>query len=105
MRDSDWITAAGPRGRSSNSSCGKGGGAHLASYPIGSGGSSSREEADQLPPSSADIKNKWTYTSTSPYTFMTLLNKISTRTASCFFSFDYRPVLASFSTDDLRSGM
>jgi hypothetical protein len=51
-------------------------GAHRASYPMGTGGSSSREvkwlrnENDCSPPTSAEFKNTWIYTSTPPYAFM-----------------------------------
>jgi hypothetical protein len=49
--------------------------AHSASYPMGSGALSLRvkrpgREADHSPPSSADVKNPWSYTSTSRYVFM-----------------------------------
>jgi hypothetical protein len=53
-----------------------GSGAHSASYPIGSGRLIPRgvkrpcREADHLPPSSAEVKNAWSYTSTPPYVFM-----------------------------------
>jgi hypothetical protein len=45
--------------------------AHPASYPVGTGGSFSGgkaagREADHSLPSSAGIKNAWSYTSTSP---------------------------------------
>jgi len=46
-------------------------GAHPASYPMGTRGSSlgvkrPGREADQLPPFSAEVKNAWSYTSTLP---------------------------------------
>jgi hypothetical protein len=46
-----------------------GSGAHPASYPLGTGGLSlvvehPRHEADHSPPSSAEVKNSWSYTST-----------------------------------------
>jgi hypothetical protein len=49
--------------------------AHPASYPMGTRGSFSGEkrpgrEADHSPPSSAEAKNAWSYTSTPPYAFM-----------------------------------
>jgi hypothetical protein len=49
--------------------------AHLASYPVGSGGSFSElkwpgTRAEHLPASNAKIKNVWSYTSTPPYIFM-----------------------------------
>jgi hypothetical protein len=45
-----------------------GSGAHPASYPIGTRGSFpkgkvARREADHSPPSSAEVKNAWSYTS------------------------------------------
>jgi hypothetical protein len=52
-----------------------GSGAHPVSYPMGTGvlfpgvklqGS----EADHSPPTSAEVKKKWIYTSTPPYTFI-----------------------------------
>jgi hypothetical protein len=48
-----------------------GSGAHLAPYPMGTEALSletkrSRREADHWPPSSAEIKNAWSYTSTPP---------------------------------------
>jgi hypothetical protein len=46
-----------------------GSGAHPASYPMGTGGSFTGDkvpgrEADHSPPSSAEVKNAWSYTST-----------------------------------------
>jgi hypothetical protein len=46
-----------------------GSGAHSASYPVGTGALSLRvkrpgREADHSPPSSAEVKNAWSYTST-----------------------------------------
>jgi len=48
-----------------------GSGAHAASYSVGTGGSFQRVqhlgcEADCLPPSSAEVKNKWSYTCIHP---------------------------------------
>jgi hypothetical protein len=43
------------------------------SYPMGIGGFSpgvKRREADHSSPASAEVKKKWIYTSTPPYTFM-----------------------------------
>jgi hypothetical protein len=50
-------------------------GAHLASYPVGTGGSvieykAPGAEADHSLPASAEIKNAWRYTSTRLYVFM-----------------------------------
>jgi hypothetical protein len=50
-------------------------GAHPVSYPIGKGGSSPGvkqpgREADHSPPTSAEVKKTWIYTSAPPYTFM-----------------------------------
>jgi hypothetical protein len=50
--------------------------AHPASYPMGIGGSfpevkQTGREADHSPPSSAEVKKEWSYTSTLPYVFMT----------------------------------
>jgi hypothetical protein len=49
--------------------------AHPVSYPIGTrgcclGGESAGCEADHSPPSSAEVKNVWSYTSTPQYVFM-----------------------------------
>jgi hypothetical protein len=48
---------------------------HPASYPMGTrdsfpGVKRSGREADQSPPSSAEVKNAWSYTSTLQYVFM-----------------------------------
>jgi hypothetical protein len=49
-----------------------GSGAHPVSYPMGTGGALSLgvkrpgREADHSPPSSAEVKNAWNYTSTPP---------------------------------------
>ncbi|PNF35230.1 hypothetical protein B7P43_G06877 [Cryptotermes secundus] len=52
-----------------------GSGVHPTSYPMGTGGSPGVEqqgrEADHSPPSSAEVKKMWIYTSTTPYAFMT----------------------------------
>jgi hypothetical protein len=50
-------------------------GAHLASYPRGTGGSfpggkAAGHEAGHSPPPSAEVKNTWIYTSTTIYAFM-----------------------------------
>jgi hypothetical protein len=52
-----------------------GSGAHPASYPMDTGdsfpgGKAAGHEADQSPPSSAGVKNAWSYTSTPQYVFM-----------------------------------
>jgi hypothetical protein len=52
-----------------------GSGAHPASYPMGArdsfpGGKAAGREADHLLPSSAEVKNAWSYTSTPQYVFM-----------------------------------
>jgi hypothetical protein len=44
--------------------------ANPASYPMGTGGSFLRGKADHSPPTSAEIKKTWVYTSTHPYVFM-----------------------------------
>ena len=49
-----------------------GSGAHAATFSVGTGGSFQRVqhlgcEADCLPPSSAEVKNKWSYTCIHPY--------------------------------------
>jgi hypothetical protein len=53
-----------------------GSGAHPISYPIGTGvlslGIKRPCRADHSSPSSAEIKNAWSYTSTSPYVFVVL---------------------------------
>jgi hypothetical protein len=51
-----------------------GSGVHLASYLMGTAGSFPAvkrpgREADNSPPSSAEIENAWNYTSTPPYVF------------------------------------
>jgi hypothetical protein len=45
-------------------------GAHPASYPMGAAGSFPGGKADHSPPTSAEVKNTWIYTSTPPYAFM-----------------------------------
>jgi len=48
-----------------------GSGAHPSSYSMGNRSSyTPGREADHLPPSSAEVKNTWSYTSTTPYVFM-----------------------------------
>jgi hypothetical protein len=52
-----------------------GSGAHPTSYPMGTGALSLGvkrlgREADHSPPSSAEVKNAWSYTSTPQYVFM-----------------------------------
>jgi hypothetical protein len=53
-----------------------GSGSHPASYPMGTGGSFPRgvkrqgREADHSPPTNAEVKKMWIYTSTPPYAFM-----------------------------------
>jgi hypothetical protein len=52
-----------------------GSGDHPASYPVGTrgsfpGGKRPGREADHSPPSSAEVKNAWSYTSTPQYVFM-----------------------------------
>jgi len=54
-----------------------GSGAHPPSYPMDTGTLSPGVkrpglEADHLPPSSAEVKNRWSYTSTPPYVLMAL---------------------------------
>jgi hypothetical protein len=49
--------------------------AHPASYPMGTGGhfpggKRPGREADHSPPTSAEVKKTWVYTSTLPYVFM-----------------------------------
>jgi hypothetical protein len=43
-----------------------GSGTHLASHPVGTRGSFPGREADHSRPSSAEVKNAWSYTSTPP---------------------------------------
>jgi hypothetical protein len=43
-----------------------GSGAHPASYPLSLGVKWPARESDHLPPSSAEVKNAWSYTSTPP---------------------------------------
>jgi hypothetical protein len=53
-------------------------GDHQVSYPMGTGGSFPRgvkqqgREADHSPPTSAEVKKTWIYTSTPPHVFMAL---------------------------------
>jgi hypothetical protein len=53
-----------------------GSGAHATDYPLGTGDSfpggikRQKREADHLPPSSAKVKEWWSYTSIAPYIFM-----------------------------------
>jgi hypothetical protein len=58
-----------------------GSGAHPVSYPMDTGGLSPRvkwpgREADSLPPSSAKVKNAWSYTSTPQYIFVAWYGKL-----------------------------
>jgi hypothetical protein len=62
-----------------------GSGAHLTSYPMGTGGSfrwvkRTVREADHSPPTSGQVKKIWIYTSSPPYAFMAWCLIISTRT-------------------------
>jgi hypothetical protein len=81
-RYSDWLWAGRPRGRSWVPGqefsllqiVQTGSGVHLTSYKMGTGGSfpgvkRPESESDHSPPTSAEIKKKWIYTSTSPYVF------------------------------------
>jgi hypothetical protein len=43
---------------------------HQACYPMGTGGSFPGGRADPSPPSSAEVKNAWSYTSNPQYIFM-----------------------------------
>jgi hypothetical protein len=74
---SNWLRAGRPRSRSSSPGKVKsflhvvqtGSGVHPASYLMGTGGSSPRvkqlgREADDSPPTSAEVKKMWIYTST-----------------------------------------
>jgi len=45
-------------------------GAHPTSYPVGTGLRRPRCEVDHSHPSSAEVKNTWSYTSTAPYVSM-----------------------------------
>jgi hypothetical protein len=45
-------------------------GAHPTSYPPSQGIKRPRREADHSPPTSAEIKNMWIYTSIPPYVFI-----------------------------------
>jgi hypothetical protein len=47
-----------------------GSGVHPASYPVGTGVHSSRRQPDHSPPSSAEVKNAWSFSSTPPYVCM-----------------------------------
>jgi hypothetical protein len=54
-----------------------GSGVHPTSYPMGTGALSpgvrrQRREADHSPPTSAEVKKMWIYTSTPPYAFIVL---------------------------------
>jgi hypothetical protein len=78
----DWLRAGRPRGRSSSPGSGKnflhvqtGSGAHPASCLVGTGSSSPGlkrpgREANCSPPTSAEVKKLWIYTSDPPYAFM-----------------------------------
>jgi len=63
-----------------------GSGTHPASYPVGTRGTLSLEvkrsgcESDYSPPSSADFKNAWSYTSTPPTRLHNVVLSQSTRT-------------------------
>jgi len=45
-------------------------GAHPASYPMVTVGTYPGAWSDQSPPSSAEVKNAWSYTSTTPVRYM-----------------------------------
>jgi hypothetical protein len=77
-RYSDWLWAGRLRGQSSSPGRVKnflhvvkiGSGAHPASYPVSTGGSfpgAKATGADQSPPTRAEVKKTWIYTSTPPY--------------------------------------
>jgi hypothetical protein len=80
-RYSDWLRAGRRRGRSSSPSRVKNFLFSTSSRPaLGStklplqwipGVKRTRREADHLPPTSAEVKKTWIYTSTPPYVFMT----------------------------------
>jgi len=74
-RDSRIWFRAGAENLSLDHRVQNGSDAHPASYPMGTGGSfpggkRSEREAGHLPPSSAEVKNAWSYTDTHPYVFM-----------------------------------
>jgi len=47
-----------------------GSGAYSVYYPMGIGGCYPGGETDHSPPSNAEVKNAWSYTSNPPYVFM-----------------------------------
>jgi hypothetical protein len=49
-----------------------GSGAHLAYYKMGTEVTRPEREPDHSPPTSAEVKNAWSYTATPPYVFMAL---------------------------------
>jgi hypothetical protein len=75
-RYSDWLRAGRPGFDSRQGqdfyfySGHTGSGAHPASYPMGAVVKRPGREADHSPPTSAEVKNTWIYTSTPPYAFM-----------------------------------
>jgi hypothetical protein len=84
-RDSDWLWAGRPRGRSSNPAGGKTFLFPTASIPVlgptqppiqwvpgvlSPGVKRSGREADHSPPTSVEVKKTWIYTFTPPYVFM-----------------------------------
>jgi hypothetical protein len=75
-RYSDWLRSGRPRGRSSGPGRVKNFLFSASSRPaLGltqtfAGVKRPRREADHSPPSSAEVKKMWIYTSTSPYAFM-----------------------------------
>jgi hypothetical protein len=82
-RDSEWLQAGRPRGRSSSPGRVKNfihvdqtvSGVHPTSYTMGTVGffpgvMRPGREADHSPPTSAEVKKVWIYTSTPPYSFM-----------------------------------
>jgi hypothetical protein len=82
-------------------------GAHPASYPMGTRGSfpgakRPDREADHSSPSSAGVKNAWSYTSAPKYVFMAWC-LVSTGTNSPFYIYDRHFSNVSSTTDGPRS--
>jgi hypothetical protein len=72
--DSDWLRAGRTEERDQKFSLlhivQTGSGVHPTSYKMGPGVKRQGREADHSPPTSAEVKNMWIYTSTPPYVFM-----------------------------------
>jgi hypothetical protein len=78
-------------------------GAHQASYPIVTAGlSRSVREADNIPPSRAEVKYAWSYTSNPPYMFMARC-LVKSRENCTFTLFYFRELSISYCMTNYRT--